>query len=309
MEDEIANQMRDFHQFFEPGFDNEDTNTVNASTSTSTQLDSSHMMNSQQPLSEETQKTTSNGTPLNYCQLKALHPDYYWGKPTAAVGCREPVGDLIAYWKGREILRGMAFPLQLWKPFIKYLNLLIWPPQEYCEEHRLRVSFAEWAIDFELWSGLRLEDPSHGRTTSWGRRATYMKLMWDAAVRFGTELTKSAGEFIQDRVTTLHVFGIPIKLQGLLRRPRFLMQHHTDRVIAINALEYIHTSMDPDLRQHTNSSGLRLAPTYQGISCTPLYLPPEQQQLKLMLYLRSTKRRRLNGKRKAPPPQEPNSTT
>ena len=184
----------------------------------------------------------------------------------------------------------------LWPPFVKYLNNLLWPDVDECAAKRLRVSFAELALDFELFSGFRLEDPKHGRQTSWARRAYIFASFWKAAIKLSPNYKRWQGEFKRERVTTLQVFGVP-KQPGLLRRPRLLMGYQTERLVARNAL--MHGGRERDPRKYQGEGFLGLAPSYEGITCKPLYEPPEHQLLTHELNLRTrAPRRRLKGKTK-----------
>jgi hypothetical protein len=231
-------------------------------------------------------------------QLISEHSGYLWGIPRIEDTTREPVGAIVAKWKGKKIMKDLRFPLELWQPFVKYIDLLLWPTQEDCEQNRWKISFAEWAIDFELWSGFRLEDPELGRETSWARRATYMRLMWTAVLRYSPHLSKVVHEFPQTRVTTLAVFGINTKQQGLNRRPRFIMQKHTERLIALNALQYANPEILKKGKIKTNNSTLTLPTVYTGLQCIPYYKPPQMQELALQLYLKSKGRRSISTKTK-----------
>jgi hypothetical protein len=242
------------------------------------------------------QTLDGEGKTRTLLQLISEHSGYLWGIPKIENTTREPVGEIVARWKGKKILKDLKFPLELWQPFVKYVDLLLWPSQEDCEQHRWKVSFAEWAIDFELWSGFRLEDPSLGRETSWARRATYMRLMWMAVLRYSPHLSAVANEFTQTRVTTLAVFGINTKQQGLDRRPRFIMQKHTERLIALNALQYVNPEVQRKEKSKSNNSTLTLPTIYTGLQCIPYYKPPQCQELALQLYLKSKGRRKIKGK-------------
>jgi hypothetical protein len=196
-----------------------------------------------------------------------------------------------------------------WDPFVKYLNLLYWPNLDVCIEQRLRISFAEWVLDFEIWSGMRIEDPALGINTPWFRKAAIFRLMWRAAMKFGQLLRQEKTEFPQDRVTSLLVFGIP-KIQGLLRRPKFLMGEASELLIAENALRY---QEDAGIRKKNKSNDglLDLQISYATLTRRPLYAPPELVQLAFELSLRQPGRRRIKGKKTPPfivPPKERDKT-
>jgi hypothetical protein len=123
-----------------------------------------------------------------------------------------------------------------------------------------------------------------------------MKLLFKSALRYSSELGKVAAEFKFDRYTTLQVFGIG-KLPGMNRRPRFLMQKHTEVLIAINALKYANTpAEDRPHRNKSNDNTLTLSTTYEQIRCRPLYQSPEVLELNLQLYLKSKGRTRLRAR-------------
>ena len=85
----------------------------------------------------------------------------------------------------------------------------------------------------------------------------------------------------------------------MIRRPRFIMHKHTEMIIALNALQYADTPAGqiPE-RNKGFESALNLPTIYQGLSCKPLYSPPEVLELKLQLYLKSSGRNRIKGKKK-----------
>ena len=74
-----------------------------------------------------------------------------------------------------------GFPLELWKPYLKYLNVLLWPPEEeQLGGAQTVLSFAEMALDFELFIGLRIK----GSNTTWSRKAAIIATMWRCVQKY-----------------------------------------------------------------------------------------------------------------------------
>lgn len=137
-------------------------------------------------------------------------------------------------------------------------------------------------FDLGLFSGMRLADSSQGRDTTWARRATYMKLVWQNLMRYATHIQQEAAEFSYTQVITLRPFGLD-KVAGLCRSYKLFMGTNTEMLIAKSAL-----------RQ--NSMGLtpfHEAPDYGGLKCVPAYQVPEVAKLDMVLTncLRGPRRR------------------
>ena len=82
-----------------------------------------------------------------------------------------------------------------------------------------RVTFAELAVDFEVYSGCRLSKlGSDADTASWSDKARILQSMWDIAYRTCKGLKDEKWMSKKTRVQTMLAHGIS-KLQGVLRRP------------------------------------------------------------------------------------------
>ena len=145
--------------------------------------------------------------------------------------------------------------------------------------HNLSVSFAELAADFELYSGLWLEDPRYGRDTPWARRAEYMRLMFNAIFKYSQGYAQAfrQGRFPRTRSRPLATFGIGQKLQGFEVRPRFVMAQATDTWIATNASRQalVSATISRSSKGKLRDGQLNLSPTYINLVVPPRYRPPE----------------------------------
>ena len=157
------------------------------------------------------------------------------GSPTFQDCSRIPVGDILKVWHGKPLFRKGSnhnFDLDLWKPFIKYLNMLYWTDDE---TDTGTLSFLEMVVDFELYSGFRVQDPRAGIYTTWARKAAITSTLWQCALKYSIgELSKSDIKAV--RFQALLPFGVGGKVMGLNKRPMFLMAKKTEELIAHNAL-------------------------------------------------------------------------
>ena len=178
---------------------------------------------------------------------------------------------------------------------------MFWPTCEFSDASNNRISFAELARDFELFTGIRLEDPRYGRDTSWGRRADYMRLLFNAILKYSAGFRRHATELPKGRVVTLGPFGIGAKLQGFMVRPRFLMTVATEKWVASNAIRQAmyNQSLLSQTRTKTvmRDGALGLAPTYQNLVVPAIYRDPDIAALNVFLD-RAPPRRRIRGKTK-----------
>ena len=140
-------------------------------------------------------KCSSSGIVIfnsTYDRFVSKYPRYNWGLPTFQVCSRIPVGDILKVWHGKPLFRkgsNHSFDLELWKPFIKYLNMLYWTDDE---TDTGTLSFLEMVVDFELYSGFRVQDPRAGIYTTWARKAAITSTLWQCALKYSIgELSKS----------------------------------------------------------------------------------------------------------------------
>ena len=253
-------------------------------------------------------KNSSNSLELMaspYSRLAAQHPRYPWGKPGVTSTSRLPTGPALDSWGGRQVMRSGAnhsFKVILWEPFIKYLNLLLWGEEEEGKEQEGgegSCSYLEWVIDFELYTGLRVEDKTELDSTTWARKAAVFACLYKAAIKYHN------GPLAQEKIPSARIqallpFGVQGKFNSLGKRPLFLMKKKTEEMFARNALEW---AKAPVGRQE-----YRLK--YNLIKLPPPYwVDPNEKRLSELLKTRmekremgseekGRKRHRLKGKQK-----------
>ena len=152
-------------------------------------------------------------------------------------------------------------------------------------------SFLEMVVDFELYSGFRVQDPRAGIDTTWGRKGAIASTLWQCALKYSTgDLSKSHIKAV--RFQALLPFGVGGKVMGLNKRPIFLMGRKTEELIAQNALAL--AGLDKKAEKVFCYSFIRLPKQVYGL--------PEQEQLVLLLQERqkglveTRVKRRLHGK-------------
>jgi hypothetical protein len=222
----------------------------------------------------------SGGTEHSWRLLKSEFSGYQWQLPEKAEATVLTHYNVIQTWKGRNILRGVSFPVVYWRPFLWYVMQLTWATLDDVATHRLKVSWLEMAIDCEITTGIRLEDPAWGRETTWARRAAIFSLMFRLFLRCSVMSLGMRKLFKMGRVTTMAAFGITHKVQGLANmRPAFAMGIHTERLIAINAAVWNKQEQSDVV---LSGRGVFVVPTtYFGLRAKPLFQTPGQGQLKL----------------------------
>jgi hypothetical protein len=239
-----------------------------------------------------------------YSRLVAQFPRYCWGKPCFERTSRLPTGQLVSSWGGRQVMRSGAnhsFNVNLWGPFIKYLNLLFWGDEEEDEANENGgagfCSYLAWVIDFELYTGLRVEDKTEEGNTTWARKAAVFACLYKAAIKY-FKGPLSQEKIPGARVQVLLPFGVQGKFNSLGKRPLFLMKEKTEEMFARNALEW---AKAPGGRQE-----FRLK--YNLIKLpAPYWVDPNEERLEELLkermkernrgdHEKSVKRRRLHGK-------------
>jgi hypothetical protein len=228
-----------------------------------------------------------------YDRLKVDYPRYPWGKPCANECFRLPVGPVPERWGGdrggRLLFRkgsNHGFPLELWKPYLKYLNVLLWPPEE--EQHggaQTVLSFAEMALDFELFIGLRIQ----GSNTTWSRKAAIIATMWRCVQKYTSGALKK--ENIKGvRFQSLLPFMVQGKLNCINRRPKLLMGPKVEELLARNALRG---------KEFPDPHKIAFPVAYNNMKLPePLFNHVGHELLKETLEMRCRPRRRLNGKQK-----------
>ena len=150
-------------------------------------------------------------------------------------------------------------------------------------------------FDFELYSGVRVQDPRAGIYTAWARKAAITSTLWQCALKYSIgELSKSDIETV--RFQALLPFGVGGKVMGLNKRPMFLMAKNTEELIAQNALAL--AGLDKRADKVFNYSLINLPKQLYGL--------PEKEQLVLILQERQQclvdikVERRLRGKQAVP---------
>ena len=171
-------------------------------------------------------------------RLKVNHPGYLWSIPSFQNVSTEQFGDIpekvMLSGRSRSILREVGFPCIYWEPFLKYCRLLMWADVEACKEFNWKVSFAELALDYELVTAQKLEDPGDAHNTTWGRKAEIMNLMFKLLFKYSHNFDKD--QWPRERVPAFSAFGLRDKVQGFARRPKFLRGDQTERLVALNVL-------------------------------------------------------------------------
>ena len=124
-----------------------------------------------------------------YLRMVHEYPRYPWGLPLFRDTVRISTGTVATSWGGRPIFRAGAnhsFEKSLWTPFIKYLNLLMWWEQEedYAGVMSNATTFVELVLDFELFTGQRVEDDKMGGSITWLRKAAVFANMYKAALKY-----------------------------------------------------------------------------------------------------------------------------
>ena len=117
-----------------------------------------------------------------------------------------------------------------------YIAMLYWHDDNATANANSVVSFLELVIDYEVYSGVKLND-RHAANTTWFRKAQIFRIMWRRLFVMSKELRAQRDEFPETVGRSLSAFGIKNKLSGLARRPRLLMGQHTERLIALNVAE------------------------------------------------------------------------
>ena len=161
------------------------------------------------------------------------------------------------------------------------------------------ISFAEFVGDFELFSGLRLEDPAVGRNTTWARRAEFVRLLFGALFKYTSGYRNQEHLFPRGRDISLGPFGIGTKLQGFRVRPRFVMWSSTEKWVAQNAIRQAIANQTGAVNLNTTGrprdGALSLPPTYEGLVVAPIYQDPAIRSFRASL-TSLPPRRRLRGK-------------
>jgi len=120
---------------------------------------------------------------------------------------------------------------------LAWLPRLQWPDPSLCAENSWSCTFAELAIDFELLSGLRMQEHSLGDNTSSHRKAVLRKCMIQTAVRHGSGLKSKRNLFKPSRESLFSCFRIPRQI-GLPVRPVFIMGRPTEYLVSKNGFRY-----------------------------------------------------------------------
>ena len=147
------------------------------------------------------------------------------------------------------------------------------------------MSFVEWVIDFELFTGCRVKVP--GTTdTSWARKAAIFANLWKAINKYSRgDLKKEKIE--GTRYQGLIPFGITGKFNAINKRPRFLMGSKTEEFLARNALSIL------DNKKYWR---LDLPLKYNLIPVPSIgYVDPNGDKLSQILQRRALKRVGLRG--------------
>ena len=100
--------------------------------------------------------------------------------------------------------------------------------------------------------------------------------MFRRLLRMSPSLQKQRRLFPFGRVTSLRGLGLGQKLPGLKTRPCLVTGRHAERLVAINLLSTRYLDTDANLPATAHSGRqdiLRILPTYQGLSQSPIYQP------------------------------------
>ena len=124
-----------------------------------------------------------------------------------------------------------------------------------------------------------------------------MRILFTTAQKFASGYKESKSEFKIKRVKTLSSLGIHQGVHGISkRRPRFLMQPETDRVIAINAVKAAQRKLPIDEHVKDRYNILPYPTSYEGLTAVPLYREPDFEKLDDALRTVNIRRKRLNKK-------------
>ena len=173
----------------------------------------------------------------------------------------------------------MGFPSIYWECFLKYNRMLMWADVDECKRSNWKVSYAELALDFELATGQKLEDPGDAHNTTWARKAEIMNLMYK--LFFKVAPNHDLAEWPRERFPALSAFGLRDEIQGLGRRPKFIKGKQTEELIAHNALKILSLKGDstPNARDPLWRLGpLRLTVDYTGFRMTPVISNPNNSR-------------------------------
>jgi len=255
----------------------------------------------------ESEAETVSQPPAGYRALKEANPQYLWEVPSPSHALNTIiVGSVDTRHRGKLLCRTFTFPIALWEPFLVWLSQLTWPSVEECEHNNWTCTFAELAIDLELFAGLRIEEHALGSATSWHRKAVLVKCMFQTACRHCEGLRGWHRVLKTTRQSTLTSYRIP-RVIGLPVRPRFVMGRATEYLVAKNAYRYSTPNTLPCKKREEGY--LRLPVTYEGSTARAKWVPAAHQRLASAIASQAV-RRRLRGKQSPDSKtDQPNETT
>ena len=114
----------------------------------------------------------------SYAHLVNTYPSYAWNKPTFAEGAFRCIGAQTHVTRSRRTIKAAAhnFSYKLWPIFTRYINALKWD-DDY--QRHDGCTFAELVIDFEVVSGMDIQDLKGNGTTTWAKKAEVLKIMFE----------------------------------------------------------------------------------------------------------------------------------
>ena len=205
--------------------------------------------------------------PKRYQELTKEYPAYPWSIPDSdpmSPGPKE-LGTMTTHHRGKTLKATFSFPTTLWEPFLEWRRRLRF--RERSVNQPTYCSFAELAVDYEVWTGERLRpcNTTSGAAT-WAQKARILHCLWATADRHVPAL-RIAG-LKRTRVTTLALWNVP-KLPGINMRPFFLAHHHTDLLIVRNAEGYSRKERAKGGDIEAAKGFLNQPVSYEGLSYAP----------------------------------------
>jgi len=243
-----------------------------------------------------------------HAALRASYPDYSWQVDAPQMDQYKALdlGYISTHNRGKKLAKTFSFPEAWWEPFLMYVRELNWhislqggrvaqaDQDEASEEKQVPWSFAEMALDFEVYTGYRLETLLDGPRTPWAKKARFVQSMWDTLARHSRGMKALKWTKLKRRVSTLRGFGIPLQA-GITKRPLLAGGRDTEKLVVRNAAKYLETSNLPE-RKKQGDGCLMLPVDYTGLN-KPFNLSSKNQfLLACRLESKDGKSRRVSGK-------------
>ena len=169
------------------------------------------------------------------------------------------------------------------------------------------VTFVELAIDFEIATGHKLNDPKCGNRTAWGRKGEMMKILFKNLKKM---YPKYDAPLVTQNVWTLLPFGGRTPTVGLESRPKLMMGPATEVTVVENIINFWSNGPAGPGTGVSRGRGINHVVIYNRLGIAPIATDRDVSIFYLTAkeYRDSTRpRRRLRGKQKPRTPSQNHS--